>query len=176
MIFIQNKKIVIRNLIFDYDELTGELIYKEIGKDLESHSVLVNVKKKKKSGIVGLKPEYWEKYTGVLWNQRLAQVSYVNALQGIDKARNDRFFMMPCNLDWSSANSRRFSLTTKSGGDGKCLRFVASSAGDIFVVFATNPNDEYTWYMVQISSYGVAFYRVWNLILPVILFSSFFYY
>lgn len=134
------------------------------------------MKKKKKSGIVGLKPEYWEKYTGVLWNQRLAQVSYVNALQGIDKARNDRFFMMPCNLDWSSANSRRFSLTTKSGGDGKCLRFVASSAGDIFVVFATNPNDEYTWYMVQISSYGVAFYRVWNFILPVILFSSFFYY
>ena len=96
----------------------------------------------------------------MLWNQRLAQVSYVNALQGIDKARNDRFFMMPCNLDWSSANSRRFSLSQKSRG--KCLRFVASSAGDIFVVFATNPNDEYTWYMVQISSYGVAFYRVYS--------------
>lgn len=103
------------------------------------------------------KAEYWGKHVGLLYNQRIAQVTFVNALQGIEKARNDRFFMMPCNLDWSSANSRRFSVSPEHG---KCIRFIASSLGDIFLVFVTNPADEYSWYMLQISSYGVAFYRV----------------
>lgn len=63
---------------------------------------------------------------------------------------------MPCNLDWSSANSRRFTATLTNG---KCLKFIASSYGDIFVVFATNPHNEWSWYFVQITSYGVALYK-----------------
>lgn len=133
------------------------MIYKEIGKGLEGHASLAIVKRISKSN---LNPEYWDKNIGVLNNQRIGQMTYVNALQGIEKARSDRFFMMPCNLDWSSANSRRFFI---SSNHSKCLRFIASSSGDIFVVFATNPNNEYSWYMVQISSYGVAFYRVFKL-------------
>ncbi len=88
---------------------------------------------------------------------KIAKVSYVNVLQGIQKAENIKYFILPCNLDWSSANSRRFSISLKNG---KCLRFVASSYGDIFVVLATNPNNQNTWYFIQISSYGVALYRV----------------
>ncbi len=88
---------------------------------------------------------------------KIARASYVNALQGIQRAFNDRFFIMPCNLDWSNANNRRFGVSMKRG---KCLRFVAASYGDIFVVFATNPHNEWSWYYFQISSYGVALYKV----------------
>ena len=90
---------------------------------------------------------------------KIAKASYVNALQGIERAFNDRFFIMPCNLDWNNANNRRFPVSRKNG---KCLRFVAASYGDIFVVFATNPNNEWTWYYFQISSYGVALFKVKN--------------
>ncbi|RNA33125.1 putative mucin-4 [Brachionus plicatilis] len=150
---IFDNKIVIRNLIFDYDDASGELKFKEIGKNLESHSSQLNLKKFsiRKSH----KNEHWNDH-GFLQNSKIAQASYVNVLQGIEKAKKDRFFIMPCNLDWSSANSRRFSISLNYG---KCIRFIASSYGDIFLVIATNPNDEYTWYFIQISSYGVAFYR-----------------
>jgi hypothetical protein len=87
---------------------------------------------------------------------KIARVLYINVLQGIHKALNYRFFIVPCHLDWSSANSRRFAISAKNS---KCLKFVASSFGDFFVVFATNPNNEWTWYYFQISSHGVALYR-----------------
>lgn len=152
--FTISKPIVIRNLIFDYNETSGDLTFKSIGTNLESRSSFLNLKDisvRKSSN-----NEHWNE-NGILHNMKVAQVSFVNVLQGIEKAKNDRFFIMPCNLDWSSANSRRFALSLKHG---KCLRFIASSYGDIFIVFATNPNNEYTWYFVQISSYGVAIYRV----------------
>lgn len=124
--------------------------------NLDNHpSVIVN-REKLNTDTFYIK-EYWSD-NGLLKNMRVAQVSYVNVLQGIQNALNVRFFIMPCNLDWSSANSRRFAVSSTS--NGKCLRFVASSLGDIFVVFATNPHNEYTWYFVQLSSYGVALYRV----------------
>ena len=148
------KPIVIRNLIFSYNETSGDLIFKEIGHNLESHSSLVNLKEINNPNKFSL--SYWGE-NGILQNLAVAQVSYVNVLQGIHKAVNNRYFIMPCNLDWSSANSRRFSISTKHG---KCLKFIASSFGDIFVVFATNPHNEWTWYFAQISSYGIAFYRV----------------
>ncbi len=143
-----------KNLVFIFNEKTGDLIFKETGKNLTSHSSLDNLKDELKFDL--LTDENWGE-NGLLKNMKLAQVSYVNVLQGIDKALKDKFFIMPCNLDWSTANSRRFAVSLKRG---KCLRFVASSYGDIFVVFSTNPYNEYTWYFVQISSYGVAIYRV----------------
>lgn len=147
---------MIRNLIFEYEELTGKLIFRDLGKSLESHPSLLNKKEinlRKTS-----KLEYWGD-NGLLKDMRVAQLSYVNALQGIERAKhkNESFYMMPCNLDWSSANSRQFAISLHHG---KCMRFIASSYGDIFVVFATNPNDEKTWYIVQLSSYGVALYKV----------------
>ncbi len=144
-------KIVIRNLVFNYNETNGDLVFKEVGVNLKSHESLLNVKEIKKV----TNSEHWNQ-NGLLRNMRIAKVSYVNVLQGIHKASNIKYFIIPCNLDWSSANSRRFAISLKNG---KCLRFIASSFGDIFVVFATNPNNQDTWYFVQISSYGVALYR-----------------
>ena len=152
------KPIVIRNLIFSYNESSGDLMFKEIGKHLESHSSLVNLKEINNPNKYSL--NYWGD-NGILLNMFVAQVSYVNVLQGIHKAMNNRYFIMPCNLDWSSANSRRFIISNKNG---KCLRFIASSLGDIFLVFASNPQNEATWYFVQISSYGIALYRVRNIL------------
>ena len=145
---------MIRNLIFEYNETSGDLIFKQIGRNLVSHSSLLSNK-----DIVTENSTFTDLWgeNGILKNMRVAQVSYVNILQGIEKAFKDRFFIMPCNLDWSTANSRRFTVSLKYG---KCLKFVASSFGDIFVVFATNPNNEWTWYFIQISSYGVALYKV----------------
>ncbi len=142
---------MIKNLVFNYNETSGDLVFKEIGNNLKSHESLLNVKEMRKVS----NSEHWNQ-NGLLRNMRIAKVSYVNVLQGIHKASSIKYFIVPCNLDWSSANSRRFAISLKNG---KCLRFIASSYGDIFVVFATNPNNQKTWYIVQISSYGVAFYR-----------------
>lgn len=150
---------MIKNLIFEYNEKTGDLIFLEIGDHLQSHSSLLN--HKEVGGIASQLDTNWGD-NGVLRNTRIAKASYVNILQGIEKAAKNRFFIMPCNLDWSTANSRKFSVTLKHG---KCLRFIASSYGDIFVVFATNPHNEWTWYSVQISSYGVALYKVIQILL-----------
>ena len=156
MLFKPILKIVIKNLVFVFDEASGDLRFKEAGHRLASHSSLMaNLKESKLKEDLEIS-ENWGA-NGMLKNMKLAQVSYANVLQGIHKAANNRFFVMPCNLDWSTANSRRFALSLKRG---KCLRFIASSFGDIFVVFSTNPYNEYTWYFVQISSYGVAIYKV----------------
>ena len=146
---------MIKNLIFEYSETTCDLVFLEVVEQLESHSSLLNHRDTASGRNNSLNTNWGE--TGILRNTRIAKASYVNILQGIEKASKNRFFIMPCNLDWSSANSRKFTVTLNHG---KCLRFIASSYGDIFVVFATNPHNEWTWYFLQISSYGVALYKV----------------
>ncbi len=63
--------------------------------------------------------------------------------------------VIPCNVKWS--NALRLDPTTTGG---RCLHFTASSAGDIFVVFATVPSRSTTWYYVQIGINKVAIYKV----------------
>ena len=152
-------------MIFNYNESTGYLKFKGIGKNLASHSsLLYNLK-----DIIDRRFQIDQRWTdaSMMRKMKIARVSYVNVLQGIEKAVKDRFFIMPCNLDWSSANNRRFSVSIKHG---KCLKFIASSIGDVFVVFATNPNNEWSWYVLQISSYGVALYKVVQVAFGIILF------
>ena len=62
---------------------------------------------------------------------------------------------LPCNVKWS--NAMRFDPSNKGG---KCLHFAASSKGTVFVIFAVIPDDEDTWYYVQISPYGVGIFKV----------------
>ena len=121
---------MIKNLIFEYSETTGDLVFLEVGEQLESHSSLLNHRDTASGRNNSLNTNWGE--TGILRNTRIAKASYVNILQGIEGIRFH----------------------------GKCLRFIASSYGDIFVVFATNPHNEWTWYFLQISSYGVALYKV----------------
>ncbi|XP_078348817.1 uncharacterized protein LOC144633816 isoform X1 [Oculina patagonica] len=65
--------------------------------------------------------------------------------------------VIPCNVKWS--NALRLDPTTTGG---RCLHFTASSAGDIFVVFATVPSRSTTWYYVQIGINKVAIYKGGN--------------
>ena len=44
--------------------------------------------------------------------------------------------------------------------DGKCLKFTAATEGELFVVIATTPSDQNTWYIFQITTKGVIFYKV----------------
>ena len=61
----------------------------------------------------------------------------------------------PCNVKWS--NALRLDPTTTGG---RCLHFTASSAGDMFVIFATVPSKLSTWYYVQIGVNKVAIFKV----------------
>lgn len=61
----------------------------------------------------------------------------------------------PCNVKWS--NALRLDPTTTGG---RCLHFTASSAGDLFVVFATIPSQRSSWYYVQIGVSKVSIYKV----------------
>jgi hypothetical protein len=154
---MESFQIVIQNIIFHYNETTGYLKFRDVGENLLSHGFVTNVKSKSKSTNSNENiDERWNDKM-IMRRIKIARVSYVNALQGIERAFNDRFFNMPCNLNWNNANNRRFPVSRKTG---KCLRFVAASYGDIFVVFATNPNNEWSWYYFQISSYGVALFKV----------------
>lgn len=62
---------------------------------------------------------------------------------------------LPCNVKWS--NAMRFDPSER---EGKCLHFTLVTKGTAFVIFSVVPNDKNTWYYVQISSHGVAFYKV----------------
>ena len=148
-------------MVFSYNQTTGYLKFRDIGENLMSHSYFSYSKNNNKSKNYNNNENIDERWKdkAIMRRIKIAKAKYVNAIQGIERAINDRFFIMPCNLDWNNANNRRFAVSMK---DGKCLRFVAASYGDIFVVFATNPNNEWSWYYFQISSYGIVLYKVPN--------------
>ncbi|KAI8486107.1 hypothetical protein Bbelb_362070 [Branchiostoma belcheri] len=64
---------------------------------------------------------------------------------------------VPCCLQWTNAHR----LDPTEGG--KCIHFTAASEGDIFVVFASIPQNHETWIYVQISPEGVALYKALRL-------------
>ena len=59
---------------------------------------------------------------------------------------------IPCNVKWS--NSHRVNPQSKS----TCIHFSAASAGNMYIIFAEIPNDHSTWFYLQVSRSGVAFY------------------
>ncbi|XP_035659247.1 uncharacterized protein LOC118404287 [Branchiostoma floridae] len=65
----------------------------------------------------------------------------------------------PCTVKWSNS----YQIKPAEEG-GKCLYFVAASAGDIFVVFSAIPRDKTTWYHLQISYQGVVLYKGMKLV------------
>ncbi|XP_078665846.1 uncharacterized protein LOC144908184 [Branchiostoma floridae x Branchiostoma belcheri] len=65
----------------------------------------------------------------------------------------------PCSVKWSNS----YQIKPAEEG-GRCLYFVAASAGDIFVVFSAIPRDKTTWYHLQISYQGVALYKGMKLV------------
>ena len=61
---------------------------------------------------------------------------------------------MPCNVKFSNAHM----FNPKS--DDHCIKFTATSDGDIFLIFAAIPKYHNTWYHIQIDPHGMAIYKV----------------
>jgi hypothetical protein len=103
---------------------------------------------------------FWVK----LWNRVIGVVDYVDPIQAVLRTWHLKFAVLPCQLKWS--NNLIMILPRDDKQDGKCLRFTAATEGELFVVIATTPSDQSTWYTFQITTKGVIFYRVgkqlWN--------------
>jgi len=84
----------------------------------------------------------------------LARVSRKHSDSLTPLKRNPPAAPKPCNVKWS--NALRLDPTTTGG---RCLHFTASSAGDLFVIFATVPSKRSTWYYVQMGVNKVAIYK-----------------
>lgn len=91
-----------------------------------------------------------------LWNKVVGVVDYVDPMYAVKATWDMKFAVLPCHLKWS--NNLMMVLPRKEDS-GKCLRFTAASEGEIFVVLATTPSDQSTWYIFQLTTKGVVFYR-----------------
>lgn len=97
-----------------------------------------------------------------LWNRVVGVVGYVDPIQAVIRTWNVKFAVLPCELKWSNNLIMilpRFKIN-QTRIDGKCLRFTAATEGELFVVVASTPSDQNSWYVFQITTKGVVFYRV----------------
>ena len=97
---------------------------------------------------------FWMK----LWNKVIGVVDYVDPIQAVIRTWDLKFAVLPCQLKWS--NNLIMILPRVEENDGKCLKFTAATEGELFVVIATTPSDQNTWYVLQITTKGIIFYRV----------------
>ncbi len=97
---------------------------------------------------------FWMK----LWGKIIGVVDYVDAIKSVTRTWDLKFAVLPCQLKWS--NNLQMILPKHADQEGKCLRFTAATEGEIFVVIASTPSDQNTWYIFQITTKGVIFYRV----------------
>ena len=97
---------------------------------------------------------FWEKS----WGKVIGVVDYVDPIKSAIRTWDLKFAVMPCELKWS--NNLMMVLPKNVKDLGKCLKFTAATQGEIFVVIASTPSDQKTWYIFQITKKGVIFYRV----------------
>jgi hypothetical protein len=125
-----------------------KLITKE-KKCLDLHRVL-SIKTKQ----IKNKEKFWSK----LWHKVIGVVDYVDPIKSVVRTWDLKFAVLPCQVKWS--NNLMMVLPKNTDEDGKCLRFTAATEGELFVIIATTPSDQNTWYIFQITTKGVIFYRV----------------
>ncbi len=89
-------------------------------------------------------------------------VDYVDPIKSVIRAWDLKFAVLPCQLKWS--NNLMMVLPKTSKDEGKCLKFTASTEGELFLVIATTPSNQNSWYIFQITTKGVIFYRVKRLL------------
>ena len=128
-----NRKVSINGLVMTYQESKGHLILSQYDYNV-SRSVF---------------PELGQH----LVDQALARVSWASG--GPSKRSGNAANEEPCSVKWS--NALRLDPTVQ---DGICLHFTASTAGDIFVVFAAIPSNDATWYTVRIGTDTVTIFKV----------------
>lgn len=131
-----NKRISIFGLILSYNEAKGTLILDTTGYE-ESK-------------------KYFPKLSPLLKGRQFARAEW--PIQDVFQLRSNsknRLGHFPCNVQWS--NGLRFDPSDRGG---KCLHFTASTKSTLYVVFSSVPSNKDTWYYVEISSFGVAIYKV----------------
>ncbi|KAI8516901.1 hypothetical protein Bbelb_054820 [Branchiostoma belcheri] len=88
--------------------------------------------------------------------RKIARAEYKKLLNHLGQ-KTDTMGDVPCVIQWS--NAHRLNPT----GEGNCIHFTAATEGDIFVVFASIPQNYETWVYLQISPEGVALYKAMRL-------------
>jgi hypothetical protein len=96
---------------------------------------------------------FWTKY----WNRVIGVVDYVDPIQAVIRTWDLKFAVLPCQVKWSN---NLMMVLSKNEKEGKCLKFTAATEGELFLVIATTPSDQNTWYIFQITTRGVIFYKV----------------
>lgn len=92
-----------------------------------------------------------------LWQKVIGVIDYVDPIKAVIRTWDSKFSVLPCQLKWSN---NLMMVLSKSDHDGKCLRFTAATEGELFVVIASTPSNQNTWYIFQVTTKGVIFYRV----------------
>ncbi|XP_078696167.1 uncharacterized protein LOC144924633 isoform X2 [Branchiostoma floridae x Branchiostoma belcheri] len=133
---VQAKKISVQGLVMTYDEGTG--VFTVTDDDFTASATLL-------TDLPG-----WVK------GRDVARAEYKQLLNHLSQ-KSDTVGDVPCSIQWT--NAHRFDPTDK----GKCILFTAASEGDIFVVFASIPQNHETWIYVQITPEGVALYKALRL-------------
>ncbi|XP_078695713.1 uncharacterized protein LOC144924459 [Branchiostoma floridae x Branchiostoma belcheri] len=133
---VQAKKVSVQGLVMTYDEGTGVFTVTE--NDFKASATLLTDL-----------PDW-------VSNREVARAEYKQLLNHLSQ-KSDTVGDVPCSIQWS--NAHRFDPTD----GGKCIHFTAASEGDIFVVFASIPQNYETWIYVQITPQGVALYKAMRL-------------
>ncbi|KAI8489136.1 hypothetical protein Bbelb_331210 [Branchiostoma belcheri] len=138
---INNKKVSCFGFVMTYQEASGTFVVTQQDQDASTQAL----------------GQLRRSYVG--WT--VARAEYVSPLEHA-QAKGDALSSIveaPCSVKWSNS----YQIKPAEEG-GRCLYFVAASAGDIFVVFSAIPRDVSTWYHLQISYQGVALYKGMKLV------------
>jgi hypothetical protein len=92
-----------------------------------------------------------------LWQKVIGVVDYVDPIKAVLRTWDSKYAVLPCQLKWSN---NLMMVLAKQEKDGKCLRFTAATEGELFVVIASTPSNQNTWYTFQVTTKGVIFYKV----------------
>jgi hypothetical protein len=85
-----------------------------------------------------------------LKGQVIGVVDYVNPIKSVIRAWDLKFAVLPCQLKWSNNLVMVLEKDTNGDGRGKCLRFTAATDTEFFLVTASTPSDQNTWYSFQV--------------------------
>ncbi|XP_019630644.1 PREDICTED: uncharacterized protein LOC109474722 [Branchiostoma belcheri] len=133
---VQEKKVSVQGLVMTYTEGTG--VFTVTDDDFKAS--------------VSILPDLPQWIKG----RKVARAEYKKLLNHLGR-KMDTMGDVPCSIQWSNAHN------FNPNGKGKCIHFTAASEGDIFVVFASIPQNHETWIYIQISPEGVALYKAMRL-------------
>ncbi|XP_078695699.1 uncharacterized protein LOC144924446 [Branchiostoma floridae x Branchiostoma belcheri] len=133
---VHAKKVSVQGLVMTYDEGTG--VFTVTDDDFKASNL------------------DFKNSTQSVKGRDVARAEYKKLLNHLSQ-KIDTVGDVPCSIQWS--NAHRFDPTD----GGKCIHFTAASEGDIFVVFASIPQNHETWIYVQITPEGVALYKALRL-------------